>query len=176
MLAPLTSSSRVSSTADIAVASYDHAMTFIEDLAQSIDGQIAEVKQDIASLEAARSELVNGSAPRPARKPRRPPRRMRAAKRKSTAVASAGALSRLLAEDPGLTTSALAETANADRDQVLTLLKEMESAGDARRTGVRAGTRWFAITDEDKIQARAAELATRTKRAPRRTRQAAKAE
>jgi len=43
--------------------------------------------------------------------------------------------------------------------------EEMESAGEARRTGARAGTRWFAITDEDKIQARAAELARRTKRA-----------
>ncbi|HEY2438221.1 MAG TPA: hypothetical protein VGH93_13655 [Solirubrobacteraceae bacterium] len=141
-------------------------MTYIEDLVQSIDRQIDEVKNAVASLEAARSKLVNGSAPPPTRKPRRQSRRRRAAKPKPTEVVPAGALSRILAENPGLTTSALAQLANADRDQVLTLLKEMESAGDARRTGVRAGTRWFAITDEDRIQARAAELARRSKRAP----------
>ena len=43
-----------------------------------------------------------------------------------------------------------------------------------RPTGVRASTRWFAITDEDKIQARAAELARRTKRMTGRKRQPAK--
>ncbi len=153
--------------ADICAHAYDGAMTYIEDLIQSMDGQIEEVKKAITSLEAARSELVNGSAPPPARTPRRPARRRRVAKAKSTAVVPAGVLGRLLAENPGLTTSALAKTANAERDQVLTLLKEMEIAGDARRTGVRASTRWFAITDEDKIQARAAELARRTARASR---------
>jgi hypothetical protein len=75
-------------------------------------------------------------------------------------------LGRLLTANPGLTTSALANAAGADRDQVLALLKEMERAGDARRTGARAGTRWFAITDEDKIEARASELAARAKQAP----------
>jgi hypothetical protein len=149
-------------------------MTYIEDLTQSIDGQIEEVKKAIASLEAARSELVSGSAPPPARTPRRPARRTRATKSKSTRVVPAGVLGRLLIENPGLSTSALAKVANADRDQVLSLLKEMEGAGDARRTGVRASTRWFTITDEDKIQARAAELARRTKQAPGRKRQPAK--
>ena len=149
-------------------------MTYIEDLTKSIDGQLEEVKRAIASLEAARSELINGSAPPPAGTPRRRARGTRATKSKSTQVVPAGVLGRLLAENPGATTSALAKVANADRDQVLSLLKDMEGAGDARRTGVRASTRWFAITDEDKIQARAAELARRTKRAPGRKRQPAK--
>jgi len=150
-------------------------MTYIEDLIHSIDGQISKAKKEIASLEAARSELANGSALPPTPTPRRRARRRRPDTPKSSEVVPAGALARLLAQNPGLTTSALAKLANAERDQVLTLLKELESAGDARRTGVRASTRWFPITDEDKIQARAAELASRTKRAPNRKRQSARA-
>lgn len=141
-------------------------MTYIEDLVRSIDGQIRDVQKTIASLEAARSRLVDGAVPSPAPARRRTARRTRAAKSKSTQVVPAGVLARLLIASPGLTTSALANAAGADRDQVLALLKEMERAGDARRTGARAGTRWFAITDEDKIEARASELAARAKRAP----------
>jgi len=70
----------------------------------------------------------------------------------------------LLSENGGLTTSALAERANGDRDQVLTLLRELEAAGKIRRTGQRRGTRWHAITDEDRIRERAAELAGRRRR------------
>jgi hypothetical protein len=141
-------------------------MTYIEDLVRSIDGQIRDVQKTIASLEAARSRLVDGAVPRPAPAHKRTARRTRTAKSKSTQVVPAGVLGRLLSANPGLTTSALANTAGADRDQVLALLKEMERAGDARRTGARAGTRWFAITDEDKIEARASELAARAKQEP----------
>jgi tRNA(Ser,Leu) C12 N-acetylase TAN1 len=57
----------------------------------------------------------------------------------------------------------LAERTNGDRDQVLTLLRELEAAGRIRRSGQRRGTRWHAITDEDRIRERAAELASRSK-------------
>ncbi len=70
----------------------------------------------------------------------------------------------LLSENGGLTTSALAERTNGDRDQVLTLLRELEAAGKIRRTGQRRGTRWHAITDEDRVRERAAELAGRRRR------------
>lgn len=77
----------------------------------------------------------------------------------------AGQLLKLLGTNrDGLTTPAIAAAANADRDQVLALVRELEAAGDVRRTGARRGTRWHAITDEDRIQERAAELATRSKR------------
>ena len=76
----------------------------------------------------------------------------------------AGRLELLLSEDGGLTTSAIAERTNGNRDQVLTLLRELESAGRIRRTGQRRATRWHAITDEDRIRERAAELAARRKR------------
>ena len=62
-----------------------------------------------------------------------------------------------------MSTSALAERANGNRDQTLTLLRELEQAGRIRRTGQRRATRWHAITDQERIETRAAELAARRK-------------
>ncbi len=76
----------------------------------------------------------------------------------------AGRLELLLSENGGLTTSVLAERTNGDRDQVLNLLRELEAAGRIRRTGQRRSTRWHAVTDEDRIRERAADLAARSKR------------
>ena len=70
----------------------------------------------------------------------------------------------LLSENGGLTTSVLAERTNGDRDQVLNLLRELEAAGRIRRSGQRRSTRWHAVTDEDRIRERAADLAARSKR------------
>jgi len=70
----------------------------------------------------------------------------------------------MLADGDGLTTAALATAAGADRDQVLTLLRDLEQAGRVRRTGQRRATRWHAITDEERIRERAAELASRSRR------------
>jgi predicted Rossmann fold nucleotide-binding protein DprA/Smf involved in DNA uptake len=63
-------------------------------------------------------------------------------------VVPAGKLLRLLGkhDGTGIGTEALAAEANAERDQVLTLLKELETDGKVRRTGQRRGTRWFAAT------------------------------
>jgi hypothetical protein len=56
------------------------------------------------------------------------------------------------------------QQAGADRDQVLALLRDLEKRDRVRRTGQRRATRWHAITDEDRIRGRAAELARRSKR------------
>jgi hypothetical protein len=99
-------------------------------------------------------------------KPRKPARRRARAKADRTVeVVPAGKLELLLSDTGGLATSALAVRANADRDQVLTLLRELETAGRVRRTGQRRATRWHAITDEERIQERAAELAARSRSA-----------
>jgi hypothetical protein len=70
----------------------------------------------------------------------------------------------MLSERDGLTTAVLARQTGAAHGQVLTLMRELEKADRVRRTGQRRGTRWHAITDEDGIQQRAAELATRPRR------------
>ena len=76
----------------------------------------------------------------------------------------AGRLIALLSSSAGLRTRELAKASNADPGQVLALLKEQEDAGQVRRTGARAATRWHAVTDEDRIAARAAELERHSRR------------
>jgi hypothetical protein len=144
----------------------------------SIENRLRELNQEIKTLAAARSALGNGeaaptrrpasTAARPAASRRSSGRRLGSKRRARTAagtdVVPAGRLEVLLSENGGLTTSALAERTNGSRDQVLTLLRELESAGRIRRTGQRRSTRWHAITDEDRIRERAAELEARRRR------------
>jgi hypothetical protein len=152
----------------------------IDELAKTIQNRIDAINGEIATLEAARSRLhANGSASaagaggaasdRAAANGSKPTARRRRARPKKasarTEVVPAGKLEVMLAEHDGLTTAQLAKLANGKPDQVLILLREMESAGRARRTGQRRGTRWHAITDEDRIRARAAELEKQSRRA-----------
>ena len=80
----------------------------------------------------------------------------------------AGKLTALLDGSAGMSTSELAQATNGKPDQVLALLRELEKADQIRRTGERRGTRWHLITDEDRIVARAAEIAAQSKRRPKR--------
>ena len=111
------------------------------------------------------SPSTNGSAPKPQAQTPKPARKQRAKFAKRPEVVPAGKLEKLLGASDGLTTTALAEQATGDRDQVLTLLREMEAAGRIRRSGERRGTRWHLITDEDRIAARAIELAKQSRTA-----------
>jgi hypothetical protein len=108
---------------------------------------------------------LTGEVPRPAPQKAPGPAKRTPRQKRGMQVLSAGQIERLLSENGALTTSALAERANGNRDQILTLLRELEQAGRIRRTGQRRGTRWHAITDEERIEARAAELAARRKTA-----------
>jgi hypothetical protein len=153
-------------------------MTNTQTILDSIENRLRELNQEIETLTAARAALdarEDGlarqprseaarpvAAPRPARRARS---RRRATSRAGHEVVPAGRLEALLSDNGGLTTSALAEQTNGDRDQVLTLLRELETAGRIRRSGQRRSTRWHAITDEDRIRERAADLASRSKRA-----------
>ena len=114
-----------------------------------------EAKPDTSSrvLSTSRRKARATAQPRPRRKTVR-----------SVSVVPPERVESLLSDNGGLTTSALAERTNGDRGQVLTLLRELETAGRIRRTGQRRGTRWHVITDEDRIRERAAELAARRKR------------
>jgi hypothetical protein len=138
------------------------------DLVESIDSRVEELSKEIATLEAARKALVsnNGasarSQPKATRPARRRPSRVTA---KTTGVVPAEKLEKLVADNDGLTMTALAKEAGGGRDQVLMLLRELEAAQRVRRSGQRGGTRWHAITDEQKILERAAELERRRKKA-----------
>ena len=139
--------------------------TTIEDLVQAIDGRTRELKGEIASLQDALEAISSNGSPAPAPRPRAKQTRKRAS-RPAKAV-PAETVERLLADSDGLTTAALAKQANGDPADVLGRLRELEATGRVRRTGERRGTRWHVITDEDRIQKRAAELASRSRRPER---------
>lgn len=149
-------------------------MKTTQQILDSIDGRLRELNAEIETLDAARSALHgreaqstpadDGSAPAPSRQRVRRRARRNGKPSRPVEVVPAGRLEVLLSEDGGLTTSDLAERANGNRDQVLTLLRELEAAGRIRRTGQRRGTRWHAVTDEDRIRERAAELARRRRK------------
>ncbi len=158
-------------------------MRTTEAIVDSIENRLRELNQEIETLTAARSALDGREAgpaasSAPAATPESAPRRTRrgstagrgrsrrraARAARAAEVVPAGRLEMLLSENGGLTTSTLAERTNGDRDQILTLLRELEAAGRVRRSGQRRSTRWHAITDEDRIRERAAELAARSRR------------
>ena len=52
----------------------------------------------------------------------------------------------------------IAEQAGASYPATLKFLRELEAGGEVRRHGERRSTTWQAVTDEDRIAERAAEL------------------
>jgi hypothetical protein len=156
-------------------------MSATQAVKELIEHQLEAIELETANLRDALRQLEpNGTAaptrgngrrrekvPSETRAPRRNatvPRQQNSKLRPRRAAAVALNLQELLAEHDGLTTTAIAEQAGLRRDQTLALLKELEDRSEVRRSGQRRGVRWHAITDEDRIQARAAELAARRKR------------
>ena len=129
------------------------------DIVEKIDRRLARIDAEQTQLHLARAELIDGSttAPRSVK-----PRGSRArAGKPNHEVVPAGRLTGLLADSQGLRTRELAQASNGSAAQILALLKEQESAGNVRRSGQRASTRWHLVTDEDRIATRAAELRAR---------------
>jgi hypothetical protein len=131
----------------------------------NIEQRLLLAADEVAQLERARDVLTDARSPDPA--PGSPTRRRTRAgaiqKRSSTTnrVTEAVPLSKLialLADSEGLSTRELATHSGGSSAQILRLLKEQEAAGDVRRSGTGAATRWHLVTDEDRIAARAAEL------------------
>jgi predicted Rossmann fold nucleotide-binding protein DprA/Smf involved in DNA uptake len=136
------------------------------DIVQSIEERLQAIKVEITSLTDAKKALTNGDTPSKPKRRRAPARRARRQQKPTTEVMPVAAVEQILNRSKGgITTSAIAEEGNAKPSQVLSLLRELESRGKARRTGQRRGTRWHAITDEDRIAARAKELAARRRTA-----------
>jgi hypothetical protein len=137
-------------------------MTHTE-IVTSIDQRLAEAKAEITQLEGARQALLDsGAAAVKSNRRRMTPRK---AGRRPNEVVPAGKLTALLDGSPGMSTSQLAQATNGRPDQILALLRELEKTDQVRRSGVRRGTRWHLITDEDRIATRAAQLAAQSKRA-----------
>lgn len=108
---------------------------------------------------------------REVRSPSRIPRARAAAvgkrrrrRQRPSGVVLAERLELVLLEHGELSSAALAGLVDADHRQVLGLLRELEARGRVIRVGQRRGTRWRAITDEERIQQRAAELEALSRR------------
>lgn len=166
-------------------------MSATHDIIAVIDSRLRQARREMASLEAARKAIAapapaaprngrpnqtaaaagSGRGNQTAAAPRngRGSRTAGAARNGRGGTVPAGKLQVLLqaAGSDGLSAAALAEQAGGDRQRVLRLLRELEAAGNVRRSGDRRTTRWHLITDEDRIAARVAEL-ERASRAHRR--------
>jgi hypothetical protein len=155
-------------------------MTAIDDLRHSIETRLGQIEQETAALHRALAALA-GPAPRPTRPNRAAPAAaapaaaapaaaapavtapaaVAVAQPRSSVVPAEKLATLLSSTREGATTGELAEQTGGERDQILTLLRELEQAGQVRRSGMRRGTRWHAVTDEDRIAQRAAELEAR---------------
>jgi len=114
--------------------------------------------------QSRRETSAEVSAESPPRSRKRARTTSRARARGALKTIPADGVESLLSESGALTTSALVEKTGGNRDHVLRLLRELETAGRVRRIGQRRATRWQTITDEDRIRARAAELEATRKR------------
>jgi hypothetical protein len=137
----------------------------IDEIVTSIEQRLLLAADEVAHLQRARDALTDAPSPDPVPDPptrrqaragttqKRPP----ATKRVADAVPLPKLIA-LLTDSEGLSTRELVAASGGSSAQILSLLKEREAAGDVRRSGTRATTRWHLVTDEDRIAARVAEL------------------
>jgi hypothetical protein len=150
-------------------------MSYLEQLSESIDARIVELKNEITALDTARTALGSDGATREAstetpvppgpRASRSRPRAKPARSRQPIQVLLSGKLELMLREsDNGLSAATIAKRSNARYAQVLDLLRELERGGQVRRLGDRRTSRWRLISDEERIAERAAELEKQRRR------------
>jgi hypothetical protein len=105
---------------------------------------IEELESDLGRLRAALAALDGGSrSSKPAAEPSAPRRRSRR-RNQGTEIVPAGKIESLLGSSDGITTAELARETNGGHEQILSILKELEQAGKAHRSGTRRSTRWHA--------------------------------
>jgi hypothetical protein len=105
---------------------------------------IQELESDLGRLRAALAALDGGSSSsKPAAESGAPRRRSRQ-RNHGTEIVPAGKIESLLGSTDGITTAELARETNGGHEQILSILKELEQAGKAHRSGTRRSTRWHA--------------------------------
>ena len=164
------------------IISIDKRLTAARKEIASLEGALTAMRKPSKAAGASRTARRNGTAPAeeppstPAKAKQkasangatpaaaRPRRARRSPAKRRAEVVPAGKLVTLLGASDGMSTADLVDQTGGDRQQLLTLLRELEAAGEVRRSGERRNTRWHVITDEDRIAARVAELERQSSR------------
>lgn len=131
----------------------------VSEIVAGIDRRLLQAREEIERLQAARRALAESTGAE-----RRSSKRRRGTRRSTATAIDPATLVNALAGSAGLTTGELAKAVDGQPARVLQLMKEREAAGVVRRTGRRRATRWHLFTEEDKIAARAAEIAQQSRR------------
>jgi hypothetical protein len=113
-----------------------------EELKARLQTGITELEADLVKLRAALAVLESTDGSRASARGSRRRRTRRAGTSVQPDPVPAGKLTELLKRADGISTSELATQTSGSANQVLALLKELEQAGQAHRTGTRRGTRW----------------------------------
>ena len=104
---------------------------------------IEELESDLERLRSALDALDHGDRPAPRQDEQRAARR-RSRRAPGAEIVPAGKIESLLSSSDGVTTAELARATNGGHEQILVILKELEEAGRAHRSGTRRSTRWHA--------------------------------
>jgi predicted Rossmann fold nucleotide-binding protein DprA/Smf involved in DNA uptake len=117
----------------------------LDQIVASLDQRMKMLRDEIATLEAARAAL-GGSVSRAPQRPARVPSGHRSQRRRRHASVTTEQLELLLAGAGEVTTTVLIEQTGASRPALLFALKELETSGKVRRAGEKRGTRWSAVS------------------------------
>jgi hypothetical protein len=119
-------------------------MSHTTELRNKLMEGIHELESDLGRLRAALAALDGDSrSSKPAAETSAPRRRSRR-RNQGSEIVPAGKIESLLGSTDGITTAELARQTNGGHEQILSILKELEQAGKAYRSGTRRSTRWHA--------------------------------
>ena len=128
----------------MAKALASNLMSHSTELRSKLVQGIQELEADLGRLRSALAALDAGEAPVGDRTAEHRAARRRSRRAPGAEVVPAGKIESLLRSSDGITTAELARETNGGHEQILSVLKELESAGKAHRSGTRRSTRWHA--------------------------------
>lgn len=118
-------------------------MSYSTELRTKLVHSIDELEAELVALRSALAALdASDRSAGPAAEQRIARRRSRRAP--GAEIVPAGKIESLLGGPDGITTAELARQTNGGHEQILSILKELEQAGKAHRSGTRRSTRWHA--------------------------------
>lgn len=126
-----------------------HSTELRAQLVQSIEqaeSEIVALRSALAALDSSDHSAGPAAQRRTAQPRAAQPRttRRRSRRTSGTEIVPAGKIESMLGATDGITTAELARQTNGGHEQILSMLKELEQAGKAHRSGTRRSTRWHA--------------------------------